>query len=149
IGARTNGAAVDFTPLSPRQELTPTPYAITSENLAGTLPASQLTGTLPAGLLSGVYGGALTLNNAGNSFTGNGSGLANVNAQTLGGMWPSNFWSTTGNAGTIPGVSFLGTTDATPLELEVNGVRGLHLESVSRFSGSFPSYYIQAGVNVI
>jgi hypothetical protein len=149
IGTRTNGAAVDFTPLSPRQELTPTPYAITSENLAGTLPASQLTGTLPAGLLSGVYGGALTLNNAGNSFTGNGSGLANVNAQTLGGMWPSNFWSTTGNAGTTPGVSFLGTTDDTPLELEVNGVRGLHLESVSRFSGSFPSYYIQAGVNVI
>src|ERR1035441_293071 len=82
IGVRTNGA-VNYTSLSPRQQLTPTPYAITAENLDGTLPASQLTGTLPSSLLSGNYGGALTLNNAGDSFTGNGAGLNSLNASAL------------------------------------------------------------------
>jgi hypothetical protein len=128
IGARTNGAAVDFTPLAPRQELTPTPYAITSENLDGTLPASQLTGTLPAGLLAGTYGGAVTLSNAANSFAGNGGALTNVNALTLGGLGPNNFWKTTGNAGTTPGANFVGTTDNQPLEFHVDGNRALRLE---------------------
>jgi hypothetical protein len=35
-----------FTPLTPRQQLTPTPYAITASNLTGTLPAVQLSGTV-------------------------------------------------------------------------------------------------------
>jgi hypothetical protein len=34
IGVRTNGV-VSYTPLSPREELTPTPYAITAENITG------------------------------------------------------------------------------------------------------------------
>jgi hypothetical protein len=38
------------------------------------------------------------------------------------------FWSLTGNAGTTPGTNFLGTTDDTPLELHVNGMRALRLE---------------------
>src|SRR5256886_9026335 len=50
-------------------------YAITAENVDGSVPASQLTGTLPGGLLSGTYPNAITLNNAANSFTGNGAGL--------------------------------------------------------------------------
>jgi hypothetical protein len=37
-------------------------------------------------------------------------------------------WSLTGNAGTTPGVNFLGTTDDEPLELWVNGDRALRLE---------------------
>ena len=44
IGVETNGVS-SFTPLTPRQQLTPTPYAIYAENsgnLSGTLPASQL-----------------------------------------------------------------------------------------------------------
>lgn len=56
IGVRTNGAS-GFTALSPRQQLTPTPYAIfanSASNLSGTLPASQLGGTLPASALSRV-----------------------------------------------------------------------------------------------
>jgi hypothetical protein len=82
ISARSNGVG-SYTPLTPLQELDPTPYAITAENLDGTLSASQLTGTLPAGLLSGTYGDALTLNNASDSFTGNGSGLTSLNASDL------------------------------------------------------------------
>jgi hypothetical protein len=89
IGARSNGVAVAYTALSPRQELTPTPYSITAENLDGTLPGSQLTGTLPGGLLSGTYSGAVTLSNPGNSFTGDGAGLTDLNASSL-------------NSGTVP-----------------------------------------------
>jgi hypothetical protein len=42
IGVRTNGGGA-FTTLSPRQMLTPTPYAIAARNLTGTVPAAQLT----------------------------------------------------------------------------------------------------------
>jgi hypothetical protein len=63
IGVRTNGGG-GFTTLTPREALTPTPYAITSENLDGFLSSSQLTGTLPAGVLAGVNGGGLTSLNA-------------------------------------------------------------------------------------
>ena len=42
IGVRTNGSS-SFTTLIPRQELTPTPYAITAVSLSGSLPAAQLT----------------------------------------------------------------------------------------------------------
>jgi hypothetical protein len=49
LGVRTNGAVL-FSPLTPRQELTPTPYSITAENVDGLVPASQLTGTLGTGL---------------------------------------------------------------------------------------------------
>ena len=43
IGVRSNGVG-SYNPLSPRQELTPTPYAITAENLNGLVSASQVTG---------------------------------------------------------------------------------------------------------
>ena len=52
IGVETNGAS-SFTTLAPRQQLTPTPYAIFAEsasNLLGTLLASQLI------TVSGGYG---------------------------------------------------------------------------------------------
>src|SRR5207248_6168948 len=52
IAAHSNTVAVAFIVLTPRQELTPTPYAITAENVDGSVPASQLTGTLGPGLLS-------------------------------------------------------------------------------------------------
>jgi hypothetical protein len=129
ISVRTNGAAVAFSALTPRQALTPTPYAITSENLDGFLNASQLTGTLPNGLLAGVYGSAVTLNNPANVLVGNGTGITNVNAATLGGLGPNNFWKTIGNAGTVPGINFAGTLDAQAFELRANGDRGLHIDS--------------------
>jgi hypothetical protein len=49
IGVRTNGALL-YNPLSPRQQLTPTPYAITAENIDGPVAVTQLSGTLPLGL---------------------------------------------------------------------------------------------------
>jgi hypothetical protein len=49
IATRTNLSSSNFTVLSPRQQITPAPYAITAGNLTGTLPAAQLTGTVQAG----------------------------------------------------------------------------------------------------
>jgi hypothetical protein len=149
LGVRSNGVG-SFATLIPRQELTPAPYAVTAENLDGTVLASQLTGTLPSSLLSGSYGDALTLNNAGNSFTGNGSGLTGVSAATLGGLGPLNFWQTTGNAGTTPGVNFLGTTDGKALELKApfvginrtTAITGADIFSVTSSSSGFGGMYV-------
>ncbi|SPE54742.1 conserved exported hypothetical protein [Verrucomicrobia bacterium] len=127
IGVRTNGGGA-FAALSPRQELTPAPYAIYAEGAN----AAGISGTIPAGDLGGTYGNIVDFSNSGNSFTGNGAGLTGVNAATLGGLSALNFWNTSGNAGTAPPGNFLGTTDNNPLELHVSGIRGLRLEPDSR-----------------
>jgi hypothetical protein len=107
IGVRTNGAS-GFTALSPRQQLTPTPYAIfanTASNLSGTLPASQLAGTLPGSAFVG-YTNTVALTNGANlfagtfsglfsgifngSFFGNGGGVTNVNVTSLTGVLADN-----------------------------------------------------------
>jgi hypothetical protein len=117
IGVRTNGPGA-FLILSPRQAITPTPYAITARNVTGVVPSAGL---------SGPYSNAVTFNNAGNTFTGSGAGLSGVNAATLGGLNANQFWKTSGNAGTTAS-SFVGTTDNQPLELRVNGQPGLRLQ---------------------
>jgi trimeric autotransporter adhesin len=120
IGVRTNGSGSFFT-LSPRQALTPAPYAITAGNV------------ISGGLTAGTYGNAVTFNNANNSFagafTGNGANVTNVNAATLNGRTSANFWGTNGNAGADPANgAFIGTSDNLPLEFKVNGQRALRLE---------------------
>lgn len=50
IGTRTNGVG-SYIALTPRQELTPTPYAITAENVDGSVEASQISGTLTAAVI--------------------------------------------------------------------------------------------------
>jgi hypothetical protein len=76
---------------------------------------------------------------------GNGGGLTNLNASQVGGLAASNFWQTTGNAGTSPGVNFLGTSDDEPLILRADGQVGLQLQysSVSVLSVS------QSSINLI
>lgn len=73
IGVRTNGAA-GFNTLAPRQQVTPTPYAITAEGVAG---------VIPSGNISGTYGNQVAFNNANNNFTGIGSNLTTLNASQL------------------------------------------------------------------
>jgi trimeric autotransporter adhesin len=128
IAVRTNGSVSAHTVLSPREALTAVPYAITAGNLTGTLPATQLSGTLPSAQLSGTYSGVVAFSNAGDSFSGNGAGLTGVNAATLNGFaycaLPC-YWNLTGNAGTSPGVNFVGTSDNQPLTLRVNNTIAL------------------------
>ncbi len=94
ISVRPGASAGAFTALTPRQQVTPTPYAITAANFSGTVSPSQLSGT---------YSGAVTFNNAGNSFTGNGSGLTGVNAALLNGQ-PASFYQNAANlnSGILP-----------------------------------------------
>ncbi len=65
------------------------------------------------------------------------------------GVWTADGWSLTGNAGTTPGINFLGTTDNQALELKVNGQRALRLEpnaSSPNLLGGYAGNTLAAGV---
>jgi len=188
-----------FTPLAPRQKLTPTPYALTAAQLSGTLPSATLggtysgtvafnnagnafngsftgvgtgltslnasqwtSGTVPNARLSGTYGNALIFSNPGNNFAGEGRGLTALSASQLAlGTVPdarlaanvartNQVWLLGGNAGTTAGAQFLGTTDDKPLELKVNGRRGLRIEpntnGAPNLIGGSLNNFVEAGV---
>ena len=69
IGVRTNGGEA-FSTLSPRQKITPTPYAITAGAVAGTIPLAQLPATLVTNGASGV--------NFSGTFSGDGSNITGL-----------------------------------------------------------------------
>jgi hypothetical protein len=99
IGVETNGVS-SFTTLTPRQQLTPTPYAIYAENannLSGTLPASQLTSI---GNTNGGANGNFFVGPSGNSTTSGFGNTAN-GTSALGD-------NTSGNNNTANGFSALG-----------------------------------------
>lgn len=132
IGARTNGTST-FTILSPRQPLTPAPYAITASNLTGVVTSGQITGTMPLTQLPAVLvtNGAGSVNLAG-TFGGNGTGLTNVNATTFGGLGTGNFWQLGGN--NVSNGQFIGSTNNQPLEMWVNGQRAMRVEPTTNDS---------------
>ena len=66
IAVKTNGAG-SYTTLSPRQPLTPTPYALYAPSAGAASTSSSLIGTLPDAQLSGN----VALRAGGNAFTGN------------------------------------------------------------------------------
>jgi len=106
VGVRTNGSASAFTILSPRQPLTPTPYAIFANgasNLFGTLPAAQLAGTLPASAFAG-YTNTVALTNGGNLFAGTFNGIF---SGTFGGIFNGTF---NGNGGGVTNVNVANLT---------------------------------------
>jgi hypothetical protein len=93
---------------------------------SGIIPLAQL----PAAVVTNNDAASVTLSG---TFSGNGAGLTNINVATLGGLSSAAFWKTNGNAGANPtNGAFLGTTDGNPLELDVDGTRGLRIEPDSR-----------------
>lgn len=88
----TNGGIGPFTTLTPRQNLTPAPYALFALSANGAninnLNATNLTsGTVPGARISGAYANAVNFSNAGNAFTGtfsgSGSALTGLNAGNI------------------------------------------------------------------
>lgn len=129
IAVRTNGSS-GFTTLSPRQPLTPAPYAIT----AG--------GVVSGGLSAGTYGNAVTFNNSADifsgSFTGNGANVTNVNAATLGGLAPSSLWQLAGN--NVAAGNFLGSMNNQPVEIRANNLKVMQFAYASNaVSGYSPN----------
>lgn len=142
IGVRTNGGGA-FSTLTPRQSITATPYAVQAANAtvaasASSVAAANISGTIPLAQLptEAVTNGASGVNFSG-VFGGDGAGLTNV-------------WHTGGNAGTIPGTHFLGTSDNQPLQFRVNNQLGLRLEypttgTVPNLVGGFGGNRVGAG----
>lgn len=135
IAVRTNGGGA-FGLLTPRQALTPAPYAIYSGNvsgagISGTINSSSIaTGSIGANQLANASVTSAKLADGATlaellDDDGVGSGL---DADLLDGLQASAFWQLGGNAGTTPGTHFLGTTDNQPVEFKVNNQRALRLE---------------------
>lgn len=109
IGVRTNAGGT-FSLLTPRQKMTPTPYALFAPN-AGVAASA---GSVVAGAVgaAGLQDASVTSPKiADGSIT-----AADVNSASFSNM----FWKMDGNAGTVAGIHFLGTTDNRPLELRLN-----------------------------
>ena len=117
VGVRTNGGGA-FTELTPRQPLTPAPYAIYTPR-AGTA-ASALSVTV-----NGVGTASLQANAVTSDKIAEGT-IAETNLSAA--LVSNTFWRLGGNGSTTAGSQFLGTTDNQPLELKVQGERVLRLE---------------------
>lgn len=121
---------VDGSPLSPRQKITATPYALFAGEVApgavdsGAIDPAQVqlrvTGTCPNGRYVRVIGqdGSVTcgIDDAGE---------------------PG--WSLAGNAGTDPSTDFIGTIDVTALELRTANARSLRIEPSALNFGGLPN----------
>jgi len=90
IGVRTNGSASPYADLSPRQQLTATPYAVRAANatsFTGSIADGQLSGNIARLNANQTFSGAVNFsggsNNFSGRFTGNGTGVTNVNFETL------------------------------------------------------------------
>jgi hypothetical protein len=139
IGVRTNGISDPFTILSPRQPLTPVPYALYAL-ASGSVSWSNIS-NVPPELADGVdndttYSAGNGLELIGTQFRVRFGGTGSLGtAARTDHNHDTNYWKLTGNSGTTVGVNFIGTTDNQPLEFRVNNQRTLRLESTGRLIG--------------
>src|SRR5258708_1566563 len=111
-GARTTASVSPYMTLSPRQALTPAPYALYAPNAAPAATASSVS----ASAVSAPQLNTPAAPVAGQVLAYDGAGLAWTNAGAGSGTWLLG-----GNAGTSPVSNFLGTTDGQALALRANG----------------------------
>ena len=120
ICVRTNDASATFLPLTPRQSLTPAPFALWTATAA----TAALSTNVVAGAIAATHLATPTNPCAGQILSYDGANLAWTSPP--GGWGPS--WLLGGNTGTSPGGNFLGTLDNQPLQLRVNGILGWLLQ---------------------
>ncbi len=130
IVVRSPAGSGIFTTLSPRQPLTATPYALFALD-GGAASPWEIAGNdifYDAGNVGiGLSNPAAKLHIGGTPYV-DGIMFPDGSLQTTAATSGGGSWSLTGNAGTTPGVDFLGTIDDMPLELHVNGIRALRIE---------------------
>jgi hypothetical protein len=137
IGVRAGTNA--FTTLSPRQPVTPTPYALYSPNAGAAFIASNAAA-------GSIGASALAMGAVDSSHIAS----ATIVASNLSPMVLSNtFWRLSGNSGTSAS-NFLGTRDYQTLELKVNNARALRIEpntvGAPNLIGGAPENAVAAGV---
>jgi len=128
---------VNGTNLSPRQKVTATPYAL--------IAASTAAGAVDG---SAVDPSEVQLRVSGNCPAGESIRRINQNGSVV--CEEDNVgepgWNIGGNSGTDPATEFVGTTDATALEMRANNARGLRIEpSLAVFEGIPSTVNIVAG----
>jgi Chaperone of endosialidase len=134
IAVRTNGTTI-FNVLSPRQLLTPTPYAISAANVAnGAVDTAQLAGGAVTSAKiadSAVDTAQLASGAVTSAKVADGTLLpADLNL----GNFDRAFWKVGGNTGTS--ADFIGTRDDQPFDVRVNNVRVMRYRLNTDPSGS-------------
>jgi hypothetical protein len=149
IAVRCPAGSGAYTTLTPRQPLTPGPYALyaNAAHWAGLLG-------IPAGFADNVDNDTTYIAGAGLTLVGTqfsvvfaGTGAASTVARSDHDH-DARYWKLNGNSGTTPGVNYLGTSDNTILELKVNNVRALRLEPSAispNIVGGYPGNNMIAG----
>lgn len=142
IGVRAVSSEDPFTLLTPRQRLTPTPYALRSVD-ADRAALAEVAGTVPEGSLtaqqiapSSITGDRLAGGQVVTSLNGLRDDLlflagdnVELDQDSDSIVINASFdWSLSGNSNTLPGKHFVGTVDNQPLELKVNSNRALRFE---------------------
>ena len=144
--ARWLGVAVQcagdpgFTLLSPRQELTPAPYALYALDGPGGSSPWQTVGSdiyYTDGNVGIGTNGPQAVLHVGGTPGMDGVMFPDGTLQTSAAGGATDAWSLTGNVGTDVTVNFLGTTDDEPLVLRVNNQRALRIEPDSDPSSGF------------
>jgi len=125
-GERFLEVEVNGAPLSPRQRVTAVPFALrAARTVAGAVGGTEIDSTqvqlrIDGACAPGAYVQAV-----------NEDGTLQCGAEPPG-------WNLGGNAGTDPSTDFLGTTDATALELRAGNARGLRIEPSAELLGGQP-----------
>ena len=135
-----------YTTLTPRQPLTPAPYALfasAATNFSGAL-GGDVSGTQSVTSVTRLRGFTLasTAPTSGQVLQYNGTQWAPASALAA-------FWSLTGNSGTVAGTNFLGTLDNVALEFRVNNSRALRLEpntTSPNILGGYSGNWLTSGV---
>ncbi len=108
-----------------------TPGAVAlATDVAGTLPDARLSSNIPRLNASSTFTDPPVFNPpSGPPFAvGSTNKVLGLGADLLDGFEAASFWNAFGNAGTDPGLNFIGTTDNRALEFRVNNSRALRFE---------------------